>query len=265
MSSDSNGWRKVASLPAVRFAPCQARARCGLADARQTSMDPRELLPWTGSIANMANLRGAVGASIRDHRAQLSRSLVQALWAFWWIRQHLEEGQRWLNAALDLYDPQNPDGLEPELRYAAALFALGRNDVRAARRLATSGLEIAKQTGDEFWYAVLVGMLGRASAHEGHHQRAIELYDIVVKVIKPLHSSHPEAVDFAAEAHLAMSSAYFSLGEIEESEYQVNAALSIWIRQGNTQGISHAKLNQAAIALHRKEYEAALELYLDRC
>jgi predicted ATPase/DNA-binding CsgD family transcriptional regulator len=210
-----------------------------------------------------ANLRGAIGNLIRARRGWLARSLVLAMWQFWWIRGQLMEGRRWLDAALELFDPENPDELEPELRYAAALFALSRGNVRGARRHATTGVTLAKQLGDEFWHAALLTILAHAAAQDGDFPRAISLYKLFLKSIRPFRDTHPFASHLEAATHLAASTAYMAAGEPVEAEYHANEALRIWLRRGDKWGIGLAKLNLATIAAAQGDHVQALELYHD--
>jgi predicted ATPase/class 3 adenylate cyclase len=68
--------------------------------------------------ADHDNLRAALDWATRNERADIALRLVAALWRFWQIRGHLQEGRQRVEAALDL------EGGDPRAR-AAALTALG--------------------------------------------------------------------------------------------------------------------------------------------
>ena len=48
------------------------------------------------------NLRGALSWSLKGGDVETALRLCTSLWHFWWVRGHLTEGRKWLEATLEL-------------------------------------------------------------------------------------------------------------------------------------------------------------------
>ncbi len=223
--------------------------------------DPMPALDWYRREQN--NLRGAIGASIRSGHANLAGSLVAALWPFWGCSGDAAEGRRWIKAALALDSVGDPGDAHPELLFAAAMLALDMRDVRAARRSANDGLVVAKARQDDFWHTAMLVALGQAAAQAGDADRALSLYRLVLKAMRPLRASRPLTSYLEALTHLSASSAYLTGKVWDDAEFHANEALRFYIRQGNKHGISMAKLNLAMVSAARGSASQALDFFAD--
>jgi predicted ATPase len=122
------------------------------------------------------NLRAALGWSrdTGDHDSLLR--LAGALWLFWYYRGHLNEGQGWLDQAL-----QTPlDNTSPRPR-AWALTVSGMlanvcGDTERATTLLTESFSWWEQTGEAYGSAIARSLLGGVRVNQGRYDEAAELF-----------------------------------------------------------------------------------------
>src|SRR5262249_62429207 len=92
-------------------------ARAGRAEKAIIGPDQRT---WLDRLEReLGNLRAALEWFFQTNQASYALRLAAALWFFWDMRGHLREGQRWLEAALDMV------GVSDGSERAAALNASG--------------------------------------------------------------------------------------------------------------------------------------------
>jgi tetratricopeptide (TPR) repeat protein len=94
------------------------------------------------------NLRAALRWAIDSDEGETALRTVGPIWRFWYARGHLEEGRRWLEAALGL-----PSSRGPTTPGARALTALGgiaywQGDFDRALRSYEEALDIHRALGD---------------------------------------------------------------------------------------------------------------------
>jgi non-specific serine/threonine protein kinase len=98
-----------------------------------------------------------------------------ALSRFWFLRGHLAEGQRWLEAALTLGEGGSPEARAQALN-AAATFAGRRGDYGRAAALLEASLALQQETGDRAGSAKVLGNLGVVAQEQGDLPRAAARY-----------------------------------------------------------------------------------------
>ena len=94
------------------------------------------------------NLRSALRRAIDAGNAKLGLELIAALWRFWQIHGHLDEGRRWSELVLAL--PASSERGAGRFRGLTALGGLAywQEDVPATRRAYEEALSIAREMGD---------------------------------------------------------------------------------------------------------------------
>jgi tetratricopeptide (TPR) repeat protein len=119
-------------------------------------------------------MREALSRALHGEEAELGLRLTGALWQFWWVRGHYDEGRRWLETALA------KDGRASVAR-AKALEAVGwladdQGDIERAVAAAQEGLSLS--AGAEIIDAApFLRILGSAASIQGDHDRAAQLYE----------------------------------------------------------------------------------------
>ena len=230
----------------------------------------RELLVGNGRDSALAwfeieqaGLRLALGTFIQLRRSYLARKLVQSLWPYFLLRRNYRMGRRWLKLALEQFDPTNPDDLEQELLVASGLLELYSGNRAAARARSTASARPGLEGAEEEWRGASLATLGLLAALRGEYERAIGLYRIFIESSDGRNSASVWLPLLRMLTQLALSSAYFARGEIEDAQYHATGTLTNALHQGDPLFVAYARLNLAAIAAARREWLEALELYRD--
>ncbi|MDP9265703.1 MAG: diguanylate cyclase [Chloroflexota bacterium] len=93
------------------------------------------------------NLRAAMEWAIRNDAATAMR-LGFAMWRFWHMRGHLEEGRGVIERVLSVPDDAVPQGLRAKALEAAGGTAYWQGDIDAARRFYDRALELSRASGE---------------------------------------------------------------------------------------------------------------------
>jgi tetratricopeptide (TPR) repeat protein len=102
---------------------------------------------------------------------ELGLRLALALRRYWSVRGRLNEGRRWLQAALDACPALAPR-LRAEALEAIAALALEQGDHTVARTLLAESLGLRTQTGDDRGIATALQGLAETALWQGDHERA---------------------------------------------------------------------------------------------
>jgi len=109
-----------------------------------------------------ANLGSALDWMIRSDHAEDALALGAALWRYWLVRGHLEEGRVWLARVLDMSASQLPelDQLRADAMTGAGTLAQNSGAVAAAKRYFEAVLEIRRAHDDAAGIARALADLG---------------------------------------------------------------------------------------------------------
>jgi predicted ATPase/DNA-binding CsgD family transcriptional regulator len=127
------------------------------------------------------NLRQALSWSIASQRLDLAQAMVSALEPLWFVRRHMSEGHRWLEAALGpAHDATRPAQHYPDRATTLALLASAKGvlgDARAAHQLALEAEAEARRLGDPqqlSWVLWLTAEVARALGDVEHAAACLE-------------------------------------------------------------------------------------------
>jgi predicted ATPase/DNA-binding SARP family transcriptional activator len=158
------------------------------------------------------NLRAAFDWFEAAGETQLALRLAGALWRFWYLRAHLDEGRRRLESAL------SADG-RPTLARARCLngagaMAMNARDFASATARSEEGLALHEALGDRSGAAYAGFMLGNALTQRGDVAAAQRLYEESVRIFREIGDQHYALL---ASRHLAF--AYETLGDPERARW----------------------------------------------
>ena len=98
--------------------------------------------------------------------------LVKALDWFWFVRNYLTEGRRWLEGAMARSEGEAPD-LRAAIFSGAAQLARGQGDYEDATRYFTQSLELYRTLDDKKNVAATLNNLGVVATSQGDYERAM--------------------------------------------------------------------------------------------
>jgi predicted ATPase/class 3 adenylate cyclase len=193
------------------------------------------------------NLRVALGWAIADDGGEMALRLGGALWRFWYARGHLDEGRRWLEAALGL-----PSSKGRSTSRASALTALGgvaywQGDFVTAHAAYAEALDIHRTLGDH--RAVVQGTfdLANAKAVMGDPQTAESLLQESLGRARDLGDRRGEAW-----ALWGLGAARMFGGDLPGARMHLEASLRVFEEVGNdTWGLGNALAGLAGLAAQR--------------
>jgi DNA-binding CsgD family transcriptional regulator/tetratricopeptide (TPR) repeat protein len=123
---------------------------------------------WLGRVEQeQENLQAALGWLIEHEEGELALRFCGALWWFWSTRSSKSEGQRWLEAALQLPTAQDRTAVRAKALNVAGEFAYAQQDLPAAQRLLSESVILSREVGDDRGLASSLGALGQLLQMQG--------------------------------------------------------------------------------------------------
>ncbi|MFN2589724.1 MAG: adenylate/guanylate cyclase domain-containing protein [Actinomycetota bacterium] len=126
-----------------------AEAYLALAEQALPHLTTRDARRWLDRLEpEHDNVRAALEWAIGRPEPKLALSLVTAMWRFWQMRGHLQEGRMWADRALSLPGVQDHPRERAEAVEAAGGLAYWQFDIDAFPLLYQDALEAAETLGD---------------------------------------------------------------------------------------------------------------------
>ncbi len=210
--------------------------------------------------ADHDNLRGAFSWLNRepvDRAADQALRLGAALYRFWQVRGHLNEGRRLLETALartpsTAVSPKvYADGLE-----GAGALADTQGDHERAAELHGKALAIRRESGDRRGAARSLDNLGIAAESRGDFATALALYEEALAERKEIGDERDIAISLHQLSYLALLQE-----ELERAETLATDSLAHFRRAGDTKGVATALQNMAMLTSRRGDFGRAATLY----
>jgi ATP/maltotriose-dependent transcriptional regulator MalT len=211
---------------------------------------------WLDRLAaEHGNLRTALAWSIEGAGAAASPEtalrLAGALWLFWHVRGHFQEGRTWLERALAM-----GDGAEPAVQ-AKALTNLGniatdQSDYPRASALYERALALYRTIDDPNGIAAALNNLGLVAFEQGDFARAAAFHEESLQVRRTRLPRSELAIALSNLGDLANAQ-----GDYERAQALHEEALDLRRELGNTRRIAQSCLCLGLVARNRGDLEAA--------
>ena len=140
-----------------------------LAEEAELRLISAEQLQWLDRLEQEHDhLRAALSWLLEKEQIELVLRLGRTLWPFWVQHDHLREGQRWLekalNASSSVMTPVRAKAL-----HAAASMAYYGGDLNRAAELCEEGLKLDRELGDKRGIAYALHGLGHIARTKGNY------------------------------------------------------------------------------------------------
>lgn len=210
--------------------------------------------PWLDRLElEHDNIRAALEWSTtgEGRNTEAALRLVGAMWRFWDTRGYIDEGQKWMTAAL------NVSGSSPALVRAKALNAAGnlalqQGDYSRAEELHQGGLILRKQMGDLPGSARSLINMGVAARRRGEYEKAARLIEEGLKIARELGNQ-----DVVATALSNLGYVIQCQGDYERAIELHNDALAIFWELGRLPWVVISLNNLGEAAQSQGNYEQA--------
>ncbi|HEX8734378.1 MAG TPA: tetratricopeptide repeat protein [Pyrinomonadaceae bacterium] len=203
------------------------------------------------------NLRAALSraASARDDETIMN--LTAALRTFWLLHNHLTEGRKWLETALELSFDTSAN-LRSKLLHGLGQAALYQGDNRTAREKFAEGLKLGEAGGDKRQIALSNRGLAAAAKQQGDIAGARKFIEEALAINRASNDIFGVAVSLNNLGDLArMEDDYVAARRLLEE------ALEICRQLGNKEGVCGCLNNLGAVTYGEGDYEAAQAHYAE--
>lgn len=203
--------------------------------------------------AEFPNIRAALGWSIASKDSAISVRLAVGLHDFWYWHGHLQEGRRWIEAALVLADGVSPD-LQARAYQSLGTLAVEQGDMTAAEEFIGKALEYFREVQDASELADTLKIAGGMEMYRGDYARATRFYDESLCVARVAGDKYRIAQALGSLSIMATVSDDYSSADALAAE-----SLSIFRELGDERGVTRILGYQGHFALWRGDVARASE------
>jgi predicted ATPase/DNA-binding XRE family transcriptional regulator len=296
-------WERLAERGEERALRSRHAEYClAFAEEVEPELHGSNQVSWAARLSQEhANLRSALRWADECGATELGLRLCAALWWFWQLRGHLQEGRAWLERFLTL--PQSTDGPKARAVRAEALKGAGnlawyQGDYESAEALLDESLGLFRELANAGGAAHVLNTLGLIADGRGDGARAGALYEEALALRRQLHDTsgiactlnnlaiaacrqerYAQAMPFYEESlalHRAsgdqqgaavtlsnMGAAALLSGDLRRAETLLEECLALFTVLGETVGMSSVLINLAELAREQGELERAAQRYRD--
>jgi predicted ATPase/DNA-binding CsgD family transcriptional regulator len=230
---------------------------CGLAEYAEGHLLGSDVRAWLERLEREHdNLRQALGWALQQRDSALARRLSGALWRFWFLRGHLSEGRRWLEAALALHGTITPT-IAVKALSGAGYLATAQSDYIRAETLCADALQIAEELGDERSCALALFGLANTCNWGRDYRRARSLFEASLAIYRTLNDHWGIA---STQAYLG-NVLYFQ-AEYATARRHLDEALALFRAMGQEWGIAFTLYGRGLVAVNERDLQAAQQ-YLE--
>ncbi|HTX91626.1 MAG TPA: tetratricopeptide repeat protein [Anaerolineales bacterium] len=208
------------------------------------------------------NLRLALEWALGHDEIEPAERIAGAVWRFWQIHGHVEEGTNWMKAVLS-----RSDG-DTSLARAKALWGAGwlgmvRGTLNLSRKYFEEGATISRKLGNDRFLGLSLHGSGAVARAQGNFEQSRVAFEESLPLFEALESTEDVAWTFV---HLGVTA--LEKGDFEQAVAHLSQGLELfrtldqrWPRAEALTFLGHAALQQRDYALAQKRYEDALAFY----
>ena len=199
-------------------------------------------------MLEQGNIRAALEWALARGEAELVQRFSGVLEMYWEASGQFQEGQRWIEAALAM-EAATPKQVQAKLLLAASRLAVWGMAYQRAVAVAQQALVLYETCEDERGKGRARYQLGEAWYEQGEYVRAIEAFEASLNVQRA-------GEDWPGYARtLTMLGAISMLqGNLPQAEAQLNEALAVLQKTGDTAAVSSILLGHLGIVSLLQEH-----------
>jgi predicted ATPase len=238
------------------FQQAHAAVFLALAEEAEPELTGPQQGTWLERLAaEHDNLRAALTWSIAAEEPVTGLRLAGALWRFWDVRGHFEEGRRWLERVLAARGTDLP-AVRAKVLSGAGNLAHDQGDLAQAQALHETALALWRELGDKSGIAASLNNLGRLAHDRGELDQAQALREEALALRRELGDQRGIAVSLDNLGNLA-----HDRGDLAQAQTLHEESLLLARKLGNKTGIAASLNNLGNVAHDRGDLARAAALH----
>jgi tetratricopeptide (TPR) repeat protein len=198
------------------------------------------------------NLRSAMGWALSAGEVETGARMGWALYLFWRLRGHHDEGRGWMEVLLER---DLPKALQPRVVMVAAFMTYTQGDYEASEGYSAEALELARRTRDTLCTAYAWCMLGMGAMRRRDYEAATSCFEEAL----PLFRRSGEEVQMPV-MHALLGTALLIQGDYDRAVPMFEEGLEMARRRDDRIGVCSALYHLAQVALVRGDHGLAARL-----
>jgi len=195
------------------------------------------------------NLRATMSWALSTDDTETAARVGWALWAFWWLRGHKQEGRRWMEALLE----RNPSANLRTIALAVAgQIGYTQGDYESGERYLQESLELAREADDAVRAAHAVHVLGLLALRSQDLETARSRLEEALSLFLQLGNAQDAST---VSSHLG--TLLLIQGDLDRAAGTMEEGLTLARRLGDRFGISNALYSLAQVAQAREDHDLA--------
>jgi predicted ATPase/DNA-binding CsgD family transcriptional regulator len=203
---------------------------------------------------DLDNLRALIRWALDSNKAETALRICASLYRYLAARGHLNEGQRWLEAALVLDAPVSGPVRAQSLLIAGEVAWL-RGDYALAITRCQAALDAYRQLGDDLGVARALQSLGNVLHYQGDYERAAALYRDSLHLYRTL----GDALGIAGTVN-SLGVLARNRGDLVGARTLGEEALRIHQQRGDSRNVALSLNNLGRVAREQQDWVGARDL-----
>ena len=196
------------------------------------------------------NLRAAMSWALAAGKVEIATRLGWALWMFWWLRGHKQEGRRWMEALLE---HNLSAGLRTIALAVAGQMTFTQGDYESCERYLQESLELARELGDAIRAAHAVYVLGLLALNSQDLETARSRLEEALNLY--LETGGNDQMVAGVRSHLG--TLMLIQGDHDQAAAMMEEGLALARKLGDRFSISNALYSLAQVAQARGDHDSA--------
>lgn len=200
------------------------------------------------------NFRNALTWAIAHNEGPLALATATALWRYWWIRGHWQEGRSWLEQALQCATDETTATQRLRARALRSVggLCLAQGDRVAARTYLAESLALARAVADDYVEALALSSLATLYCGEGDFAQAEALLLQSMAYDQKSNNERDLAVSYGMLGEISLYQADYA-----KAERYLRQAFTLQQRRGDEHSLMITQLNLGHALFGQAQGEAA--------